>query len=952
MRAGQNQQSTFMHLPAGRGAAPNFWAFLFTRLLLFVGGAAAAVALHAGWPIETPDLHPDPAWHWGTLPNGLRYVVRQNALPAGRVSYRFVVQVGAMHETPAERGFAHFVEHMAFNGTRRFPGESLQAEMEKRGIGFGPESSAFTFHTHTIFQFDAPGNRPAEIDWVLGVLREFADGVTFEPKQVKRERGVIESESRDRHSAGQRFQLKRRRELYPLSPLSNNIEGEPGQATAETLRAFYRKWYRPERMILAVVGDAPPEELAAAIERQFASLPARHDAAPSVDLGFLGNPAQSTTNLLHDPEAAGLWLEVVSLTPTRPDSLAERRRTLAANIATQVLTERLQVIARERADVFGNPGARILAASPHAYETNVFLQSTSVEWAAATTTLARELRRTLELTVYEAEARDAKARILRGGELAVAAAATADSDDLAGEVMQEALWGFVSIGPAENLRLAREILPTVTVREVAEAWRSFWEQGRARLFGYGYFPIRNANALIDEAFSKETHRKLEPPPKPKAVAFPYSDFGPPGEVRTQRHDAATDLHLLEFANGVRVSLKRTSFEANQVLFAAALGPGLRSAPPYKPALGPVATATFLNGGVARLTPDELHHFFSIEPVTMQFVVGEGAFQFSGTTPPAKIELMLRLLCAYLSSPRWDEKALAGAKVALASHHNELLKTSEGVLNLHAFHEATQRDPRYRAPTPEEVAAIGVADLRNWLDPVLSGAPIDFALVGDFDPEAVVPILARTLGALPARESPRIEQFPIRFAKSAHEFSLPGPAPSDRAAVQLLWAADQGRDVHASRRLEVLSAILNNRLIQRVREDLGAAYAPSASYWRTEAGTEEGYLSAFATTAPKLANKVRKLILQEADRLATRGATAAELAEALNPILARTRVQLKGNSYWLWHIALRAHQRPEVLTWPATRTTDFEQITLADVNALAAEVLRRDHALQFAVVPGR
>lgn len=941
-----------MHIIPARPSARFNLALRLSSFAFSLLAMLGVSARGADWPIETADLHPDPAWHWGTLNNGLRYVVRQNSLPAGRVSYRLVVEVGALHERPAERGFSHFVEHMAFNGTRRFPGETLRTEMEKRGIALGPESSAFTFVTHTIYQFDAPGSTASEVDWVLSVLREFADGVTFDPKEVKRERGVIASETRDRISVSQRYDLRKRAELYPQSTLSHDIQGDPNLADAEKLRTFYHRWYRPERMMLAVVGDAAPELLAAAVERQFASLPARQDDPPVVEIGPIENPQTSTASLGLDVEAGGLSIEVLSLAPTQPDSLAERRRNLAANIATQVLTERMQVVARESRGAFSNVGSRILAASPYAYETDVYIQSTNIVWDHSATTLARELRRTLEMTVYPEEAADAKTRIIHGSELALAAAPTAQSPELAGWVMQEALWHVVSLGPKETLRLAREILPQIDTFEVANAWRSFWQPNRARIFVYGNFPVPHAADVIENAFSAEWKTELTAAPRPKTVEFPYTDFGPVGTISNRRLDAATDIHLVEFANGVRVAMKRTDFDANQVLFAAKLGHGWLQAPPYKSGLAPLASSTLLSGGLKRLSVEDLHRFLSLEPITLQFAVNEGAFQFSGNATPPKLELSLQLLCAYLTDARWDQKAIDASKMNLVSNFSEQMRTSEGVLGLINFYELTGRDLRYRAPAFDNLTALGLTDLRVWLDSILRDEPLDFALVGDFDPEAAIPLLARTLGALPARTGARAEQFPIHFAKKGHEFAMPGPPQVDRAAVQILWAADQGTDVHASRQLEVLAAIFSNRLLQRVREDLGAAYAPTADYWRTGIGTEEGYMIAYVTTAPKLASKVRKLILQEAEKLATRGATAAELTDAVTPMLARTKVQLKGNSYWLWNIALRAYEREEVLTWPGTRYSDFERITLAEVNALARQILTRERALQFSVVPGK
>ena len=169
--------------------------------LAFVAMPAPLVAENSSpWPYTADGLTPANEWVYGRLDNGLRYVVRKNALPAGHVSLRFCVQVGTAHETTTERGLAHFVEHMAFNGTTHFPRETLVQELRKHGVDIGPELSAFTFLTHTIYNLDAPSTAPEALDRWFTVLRDFADGMQFDPKEVKRERGVIASELRDHES--------------------------------------------------------------------------------------------------------------------------------------------------------------------------------------------------------------------------------------------------------------------------------------------------------------------------------------------------------------------------------------------------------------------------------------------------------------------------------------------------------------------------------------------------------------------------------------------------------------------------------------------------------------------------------------------------------------------------------------------------------------------------------
>lgn len=915
---------------------------------LFIGSALAAD--EKPWPVVAEGLAPDPAWRWGRLPNGLRYVVRENALPAGRLSYRLAVEVGSAHETDGERGFAHLVEHMAFNGTRRFPGEKLQHEMKSRGLTFGPEVSAFTFQAHTIYQFDAPGAVESDLTWMLSVLRDFADGVAFEPREVKRELGVIDSELRDRSSAGERLDHARRADLYPGSPLGLPVGVRPVNATADKLRAFYRKWYRPDRMVLVVVGDASADDLESAVRREFASFAAPTGPAPVFTPGPVANPKETTVKFVPDPEAGGLWLEMVSLAPvSAPESATERRRQLAASLATQALTMRLSEIARDQPKTFSELGVRLMATTPFAYETNLYAAALPVEWRTVLTTLDTELRRSLEYTFSATELNRAKTRVLRASELAVNSARTAESPLLAAWAMQEAVWGVAAISPEENLRYARETLPTIEPLEVAQAWRSFWEAGRVRVFGYGYLPSPQPVADLERILATSGAQKVEPPVVAAVAPFPYTDFGPAGELRSRRHDPAVDVHLLEFSNGVRVNLKRTTFEANRVDLGIALGAGLQQAPRDRAALPAFASTMLLNGGLGKMPPRDLVRLLETEPLSLNFACAEGAFHFSGTATPDRLDLLLQLACAYLTDPGWDAKAFAGATAQLQNNFGDLSRTSEGLLRLSVFPTLTHADTRYRTPTFNEIMHTSLDDVREWLAPILRDEPIEVGLVGDFQPEEIIPLLARTLGAIPPRAGSKVASQPVKFQKGPLDFHFLAP-PAPRAAINVLWPADQGASIGGSRRLEVLSAILNNRLNQKIREDLGAAYAPDVDYWRSECGTEEGFISAFVTTAPKLTDKVRKTVLAEADALARRGVTPAEFQEALAPILQRTRLQLTGNDYWLWNITIRAQRRPEVLTWPLTRTTDFERITPAEISALAATVLPRAKAQQFSASP--
>ncbi|MBI2814334.1 MAG: insulinase family protein [Opitutae bacterium] len=924
---------------------------LLLLAMLLSGLAAATGAASDGWPLTAEGLAPDPAWVWGRLDNRLRYALRKNAQPAGHVSLRLAVQVGFAHETKSERGFAHFVEHMAFNGTTHHPGETLLADLASHGVALGPELSAFTFLTHTLYGLDAPSAAPADLDRWFTVLRDFGDGIQFDPKQVKRERGVISSETRDRQSPGSRSDAARRLFLYPLSALSNPIEGDVEAADARSLRAFYDKWYRPERMILVAVGDAEPAQLEAMVRRHFDSLRARTAEAPRFDPGFIENAPKGATQVVHDDKVSGLNLEVISVLPRDgADSLAGRRRWLAGNLLVYMLNVRLGQIVRAHPDKLFQLGVQSGFPTPYSVETLIRFSAPSPEWKFALTTAEQELRRSFEYTFRPAEIAEARAAVLAAGEQQAKEAATEKSSGLAGNAMQAALWDFVLTAPDLNLRQTREWLPQIDALEINRAWRSLWQEGRAGIFGFGYFPLLNADAIVSNAFQESLARPVAPPEPKKAVPFAYTDFGPPGQIRRREHLPELDVELIEFANGVRVNLKRTTFEAATVHLTARLGRGQSTEPADRPGLAPLASSALLNGALGQHPPEELRSILSASNLSLNFGCLETFFSFHGQAASTTLDRLLQVLGAFLTDPAWDAEGVTLARTQLATYCHDLDFTPEGIITQNAFRLLTGGDTRYASPTADQVKARTMEDLQGWLGPALRAAPLEIGLVGDFALEPTVELLARTVGALPARNPADATERPVVFARSQAEHTFRFRGEPQRAGIEVVWPVEHYDDIRVSRRVEVLSAILAGRLRRKIREDLGATYAPSVTEWKSEADPGSGYLIAYLTVKPEMVRRVTKLMVDIAHGLARKGITAAELAEARAPILDRAISDQNDNAYWVRHIMSKIQSQPAVRRWPLTRIPDLRAITTADLNQLAEATLKSSRAITFAALP--
>jgi zinc protease len=262
------------------------------RLAILTVLALGAVAVEsAPFPHETSDLAPDPAVRWGRLANGLRWCAMPNQQPRGKISLRLQVASGSLLETEAQRGLAHYLEHLAFNGTTSYPPGELNKRLQPLGIAFGTHSNAHTSFDETVYKIDLPDAGPATLALGLGVLADFAGGMLLLPAEIERERGIIQAEMRDRDSPGFRQRKAVFAAIFPGLAIPRRFPiGEPetiAAATPELIRDYYEAWYRPERMTLAVVGAIDPGTVGDAIEAALGGIAAKAPARPEPAVGIL-----------------------------------------------------------------------------------------------------------------------------------------------------------------------------------------------------------------------------------------------------------------------------------------------------------------------------------------------------------------------------------------------------------------------------------------------------------------------------------------------------------------------------------------------------------------------------------------------------------------------------------------------------------------------------------------
>ncbi|MEY4634425.1 MAG: hypothetical protein RJA55_223, partial [Acidobacteriota bacterium] len=567
-----------------------------------------APAVPAELALERP-LPVDPAVRSGRLPNGIRYFIRRNSRPANRVSMRLAVNVGSLQEEPDQRGLAHFLEHMAFNGTENFKPGELVSFLESIGARFGPHVNASTSFDETIYMLDIPTDRPGYVDRGMLVLHDFAAGLSLLPAEVEKERGVVLEEWRGRLGAGSRLTDKQLPLIFQGSRYAERLPiGLPEvlqKAPRERLVAFYQQWYRPDNMAVVVVGDLPVAESEALIQKRFGVIPAAKGAASSVDAGV---PAHKETliSMATDPEAQGWTVSMAFKSKVEVDNTVRGyRKQLVEQLVSQMLNLRLAEISRR-------PNAPFLGAQAGGSNIGRTLELFEIEAAVPEGQLTEglgalmlEAKRMQQFGFSDEELNRARAGLLAGYERAFKERGTAENPGLANEYVRHFLEQEPIPGIEFEYRVASTYLPTVTAAEASALARGL---------------ITDENRVV---LGVAPEKKETPPPSPdmlraaitRAAAAPVEPWAdatsgralveeapPAGTVASRREVAEIGATVLTLSNGVEVWLKPTDFKNDQVVFTAYAPGGVSLASPADFKSASLATAMVGIGGMGGLSP--------------------------------------------------------------------------------------------------------------------------------------------------------------------------------------------------------------------------------------------------------------------------------------------------------------------------------------------------------------
>lgn len=919
----------------------------------------ASTATQTTWTHESSDIAVDPRAHFGTLENGLRYIILPNSEPPSRVSLRLHVGSGSLSETDDQRGLAHFLEHMVFNGSRNFPNvEELIPQMQRLGIAFGAHANAYTSFDETVYMLDLPNVEADTLDLTFTVMRDFADGALLSAEEIENERGVIIAELKSRDSVQMRLMEQRLKFMMPDSLVAERLPiglvPVIKQATRELFTSYYEDNYTSKNMVFVIVGDCNVTEMEKRIKASFSSMPRPDEPTLKPDLGTLPKGYDFRVGVFSDEEVGKDSLSLSFLRPYSPekDTIENRNKYLPIKVAYAIINRRFQILSKaEGSPISGGSAGQsfwLNAIENHSIE----VSPEEGKWPEAVAIVEQELRRALNYGFTQAEVAEIKAIQLNAKQEAVKRAATRKSPALASNLVNSVNKDYVFNNPEESLRIYTLGEALITPEACHQALKDAWADSDLNLILTTQSETESTSDTLEERYKESQLIEVTPPIIIDDQAFAYTDFGEPGNIASKTTVTDLDFVQLTLSNNIRINLKKTDFQKNSVGIFARFGSGKLTQPDNSTGLEMLLSAYLNDGGLGAHSNDELQRILAGRNVGYSIGVSDDAFILSGATTPEDLELQLQLMCAGLTDPGYRDEALRQFHKQIPTIANKLKYTLSGAAaDMQAW--LNGNDSRFAKIDPEQLITYTKANVQNWLTPAMQSGFLELSIVGDFDPDTAIPILLKTFGALPERASQTTEHRSAKIINTPNfpvEQSFSYDSKIDKAVAMVSWKVDISEDdISKLRRMNVLASIVRDRLRKKLREELGSTYSPSAGFSANMVFKTAQFTTSSVATRNEVStiqNHMRAIV----KNIQTDGISEDEFIRAIEPVKTQLELSLRKNSYWLSTVLAEASSKPYKLDWARERDADYASITATELEALAKQYLQSDIPAVIELVP--
>ncbi len=906
-----------------------------------IGGAAGAMLLAQAGPLLAQPLPKDPRVREGALPNGVKWMYRQHDNPPGRMELMIHVDTGSLNETDAQRGLAHFLEHMCFNGTEHFAPGDLIPYFESIGMEFGGDLNAFTSFDQTAYMLSTPDTKVNQVGKALMVLSDYAFRALLLTEEIDKERGVILEEKRTRKSAFQRIQDELYPELYEGSRFAQRLvigdEEVIANAPRKQFADYYRTWYRPANVTVFMVGDALPDKYIPLIEKWFGEYrpqtPMRSPYGPEFQT-FTKQRAIVVT----DPELTRCSVELVNIRPGRPPTttVQQARVELVERIGNWIVNRRYGEMVNKGEASFRRGSAGVRDFFHDAIRIGASASGEPEDWAKMLEQLVVEVSRAREHGMTERELELAKTQILARADRAVKTEPTMSARRIIRSMMSAVNEEVPIRSARQKLDLLTQLLPSVTLSEVQNTFTAHFKPGT---FAYVVQTPQKPDLTIptrDEVLAAARAawaRKTTPPARAEKLPQLLAALPKPGKVVDKTVDADLGITSTYLSNGVRVHHRFMDYKKDEISISISLAGGPIEETPGNVGISQVAALAISQAATARLTSTQMRDIMTGRNINVRPSGGADTFGLSVSGSPADVEMGLQKAHALLTAGRIEESAFDNWKLSTLQFI-AMRETMPRFKAMEAMRDlVTGGDHRRSFLTEQNVAALTRDKAQAWYDRLCRKAPIEVAVVGDMAYDDIMPLIERYLGSLPTRQ--RTAEHMDKLRKHARST---GPLVShitvDTMTPQAMsMTGFMSADAHHTsdtRAMSLASNILSSRVVKRIREDLSLVYSIRARHSADWAYQDSSTFTAGAPCDPDNANRVVTEARAIFQAFADKGPTAEELENAKKQIANNLDDQMREPRYWLNVLRnLDLHRRN--LKDEKTKRDDFNAYTVEQVH---------------------
>ena len=930
---------------------------------------AAAVFAAGSAMAQFDPMQPIPAdkeVRTGRLDNGLTYYIRHNEKPKGQADFYILHNVGAIQEEDDQQGLAHFLEHMAFNGTKNLPGKQLIEYLETVGVKFGYNLNAGTSWDQTVYNIsDVPTSRQGIIDSAMLILHDWSHFIALRPEEIDSERGVIMEELRTRDGASWRSTMKLLQALgkgtrYEHRNLIGYLDGLKS-FEHDALERFYKKWYRPDYQAIVIVGDLDAEATEARLKSLMADIPAPAADAAQKEVIVVPDNEEPIVSIYTDPEMQGSRVQLFIKRPAIPTQMNDKVAWEVVNVIESFLTTmenaRLQEIAMQPDAPFlgaGMGSGDVIGIIPTLNATAFTAMTQDGKLAEGFEALYTEMEKIRRHGFTQSEFERAQENLMRQVERTYA-----NRNDRTNEQ-------FVNIY-LENYR-KNEPMP-----DAETEWK------------LDSMLIKMLNVETVNAFAKETIQPTNQvivitAPEKEGIANPteeeilairekvtapeieaYEDDvvkeplipegtqlkGSPVKKTVENKEYGATVWTL--ANGTQIVVKPTKFKADEVRMNAQSKGGLSILPDAEYYMGEMMPAVSSMSGVGKFSATELRKQLSGKSATVQPSVGEYASAVNASCSPKDIETMLQLVYLNFTQPRFDRNDYDNLMKMLRTQLENAKSNPDFQMQEKVIDVLYGHNPRRQVISTElldEFSFEALPAIYKKLYP--DGNSFRFTFVGNIDPETLKPLVEKYIGSIPASKKPMTfaddKAYPVK-GEVTEDFSTPMQQP--KVSVNYTFTGDMDYSLENKAALSFLTQALNSRYLVSIREEKGGTYGVQV-YGSTDWIPRETYTMTIAfDTNAEMADELCEIILKELRTIAEEGPLTEDIEKHREFMLKNWKNSLDENGPWMQYLQAKYGSGLDYL---AGQEQAIRSLTNADVQALAKKILDDGNMVKVVMRP--